>query len=183
MLAARWLLSSFVANHGPTQYYRRWLVGRPHRRSSRSPRCSFALSLPPSAVLALPPFLARGTLGASRHRTAPCLPPSLRCRRGVSNPIHAEAALRRRGPASHLACRGWTSAGEQCGGLSPRHVRGRQRPTSPSQPDMEGGEEEWAALPPSPLYLSPRPLPLRPTPPLLSSSCGRAGEAWAHLVA
>ena len=133
------------------------LVGRPNRRSRHAAR---PLSPFPPLPLSLSRFLARGTLGASRHHTAPCLPPSS----VVVGAFPIQSMRRphcgdRRGPASHLACRGWTSAGEQCGGLSPRHVRGRQRPTSLSQPDMEGGEEEWAALPPSPLYLSPRLFP------------------------
>ena len=121
------------------------------------PRCSPALSLPPSAALSL---ASSHAAHLERVDTAPHLPPSS----VVVGAFPIQSMRRphcgdRRGPASHLACRGWTSAGEQCGGLSPRHVRGRQRPTSLSQPDMEGGEEEWAALPPSPLYLSPRLFP------------------------
>ena len=59
------------------------------------PRCSPALSLPPSAALSLSLPRTRHTWSESTpHRTS--LPPSLlRCRRGVSNPIHAAAALRR----------------------------------------------------------------------------------------
>ena len=157
------------------------------------PRCSPALSLPPSAALSL---ASSHAAHLERVDTAPHLPPSLlRCRRGVSNPIHAAAALRRP-----------TRPGE-----SPRlprldeRRRAMRRPISaPRAREAKayfavaaghGGRRGGVGCPPSlpPLSLS-SPLPLRPTPPLLSSSCGRgrlatkeiilrAGEAWAHLVA
>ena len=170
------------------------LVGRPNRRSRHAARpLSPFPPLPLSLSLSLP--RTRHTWSESTpHRTS--LPPSLlRCRRGVSNPIHAAAALRRP-----------TRPGE-----SPRlprldeRRRAMRRPISaPRAREAKayfavaaghGGRRGGVGCPPSlpPLSLS-SPLPLRPTPPLLSSSCGRgrlatkeiilrAVEAWAHLVA
>ena len=88
MLAARWLLSSFVANHGPTQCLRRWSGRRGRARcDSSSPTLGGNGSLPlghdlPSpawAGLLLEPLLGLRSAKGGLASLGACAPEAAKC--------------------------------------------------------------------------------------------------------